>query len=312
MKRPSRVSSIHCSITGCRAATASSTGSSVSTGRTYRRSAARCAKFASRSASATAADVRRILPAASSTFVRKLSKDPLLNLDAAIVRGQNLDLVLLQLRRRKPLRIHQRLLALVIRRSHREIRLRDLDVVAEHRVVAHLQRTNSRPRRSRSSIAAIDCRPVVEIARSSSSSASTPAAIAPPSAIVSGGSATSVVAIRAVTSSSVSSRRNQFAPQRSGHRLQRSLQSRQPRQACRQRAHIARSGGIQTQPRQQPLQIENPVKRSPYLLALHQIARAPRPPPHSAHSITSASISGRRIVARSIRLPIGVWHASSV
>ena len=55
-------------------------------------------------------------------------------------------------------------------------------------------------------MAAIACLPVVEMMRNSSSSASTPAAIAPPSTSVSGGSGTSVVTIRAVTSSSVSSR----------------------------------------------------------------------------------------------------------
>ena len=46
----------------------------------------------------------------------QLRKDSSLNLATALLRGQNLRLILLQLRRSKPLRIHQRLLPLVVRR----------------------------------------------------------------------------------------------------------------------------------------------------------------------------------------------------
>ena len=274
MNRPSRVSSIHCSITGCRAATASSTGSSASTGRTYRRSAARCAKFVSRSASATAAeappDPSRRLQARSREAPAKMRFSISMQRSCAV---RILTFVFLQLRRGEPLRIYQRLLALIVRRSQRKIGLRDLDVIAEDRVIANLQRSDSRPLPARA----------LRWPRSTAGpSTRSPAAHrvphpCPPQSLrhppcVSGGSATSVVTIRAVTSSSVSRRRDQLSPQRRLHRLHRGLQARQPRQARGQRPHIARTGRIETQPRQQALQVENALECPPHFFALQQIA----------------------------------------
>ena len=84
----------------------------------------------------------------------QLHKDALLNFDRPIVRGEYLALVFLQLRRRKPLGIHQRLLALIVRRSQREVGLGDLDVISEDRVIANFQRTDPRTL----PLALFDCR----------------------------------------------------------------------------------------------------------------------------------------------------------
>ena len=73
----------------------------------------------------------------------QLGKDPLLNFDAAVVRGEDFAFVVLQLRRGEALGIDQRLFALVVGRREREVRLGDLDVVAEDRVIAHLQRADA-------------------------------------------------------------------------------------------------------------------------------------------------------------------------
>src|ERR1700689_3225321 len=74
----------------------------------------------------------------------QLGKDTLLNFNRSVMRRQDLSLILLEFRSRKPLRIYQCLLSFVIRGSQRLIGLRYLDVIAEDRVVADLQRTNSR------------------------------------------------------------------------------------------------------------------------------------------------------------------------
>ena len=80
-----------------------------------------------------------------------------------------------------------RLLADVVGRDARQVRLRDLDVVAEDPVVANLERRRCPVRaRSASSIAAIAALPPRLIARSSSSSASTPSRMTPPSRACSG------------------------------------------------------------------------------------------------------------------------------
>ena len=199
-----------------------------------------------------------------------------------VVRGENLALVLLQLRRGKPLRVHQRLLALVVRRRQRQVRLRDLDVIAEDRVIAHLQRADSRPL----PLAIFDGRNRL-----------------PPG----GRNRSQLIQLR------VHSRRNRAAidqrqrrlghqrlhnprrhvvervetcgdraPPRRRHRVQRRLQSRQPRQARGQRAHIARPGRIQRNAA--PAAAPDRESRQTPAESLRASAdrRAPRPPPHSA------------------------------
>ena len=61
-----------------------------------------------------------------------------------VFRVQHLALVILQLRRGEPLRIRQRLLALVIRRRQVLVGARDLDVISENVVEAHLERPDAR------------------------------------------------------------------------------------------------------------------------------------------------------------------------
>src|SRR5207248_944606 len=59
-------------------------------------------------------------------------------------RGQYPRFMLLERRRHEPLPIGDRLSALIIRRNEMEVRLRDLDVIAEHFVEADLERLESR------------------------------------------------------------------------------------------------------------------------------------------------------------------------
>ena len=73
----------------------------------------------------------------------QLGKDALLDFDAAVVRGEDFAFVVFQFRRGEAFRIHQRLLALVVGGRERQVRLGDLDVIAEDRVIAHLQRSDA-------------------------------------------------------------------------------------------------------------------------------------------------------------------------
>ncbi len=70
-------------------------------------------------------------------------EDPLLQREDLLFGVQHLALVILQLRRGEALRVHQRLLALVIRRREMQIGVRDLDVIAEDVVEPDLQRLNA-------------------------------------------------------------------------------------------------------------------------------------------------------------------------
>ena len=64
------------------------------------------------------------------------------DLQDAFVGRQDLPLIFFQLGRSKPLGIHQRLFALVVRGSQMQIRLRNLNVVAKDLIEANLQRAN--------------------------------------------------------------------------------------------------------------------------------------------------------------------------
>src|ERR1035438_10099471 len=75
----------------------------------------------------------------------QLDEDALLDFDGAVVRGQYLALILLQLRRGEPLGIYQRLLALVVGGSHGHVSFGYLDVISKNRVIAYLQRTYAGP-----------------------------------------------------------------------------------------------------------------------------------------------------------------------
>ena len=73
----------------------------------------------------------------------QLGKQPPLDLDNLFLGVQNLRLVLLQLRSGEALGIHQRLLALVVGGRVVQVRLRNLDVVAENRIELYLERPDS-------------------------------------------------------------------------------------------------------------------------------------------------------------------------
>ena len=66
-----------------------------------------------------------------------------LALEDALVGAEHLLLVLLERRRDEALATGDRLLAVVVGRHRVEVRLRDLDVVAEHAVVADLERADA-------------------------------------------------------------------------------------------------------------------------------------------------------------------------
>ena len=167
--------------------------------------------------------------------------------------------------------------------------------------------------RSRSSMAAICWRPVVEMVRRSSSSASTPAAIAPPSTSVSGGSSTRVVAIRAVTSfERVEALGQARASARACIACERHFQAGQTAQTGGEGAQIAGAGGIEREPGKQPLQIEKPGECAANLFALDQVCHALRRRLHSGLRVPRRRPAGAESWRASRRLPMGVWQASRV
>ncbi len=75
----------------------------------------------------------------------QVGKQPPLDFYNLLLGIENLRLILLQLRSRETLGIHQRLLALVIGGREVQVRFRNLNVVAEDGIELHLERPNSRP-----------------------------------------------------------------------------------------------------------------------------------------------------------------------
>ena len=73
----------------------------------------------------------------------QLREQPPLDLDDFLLRVEHLDLVLLQLRRGKALGVNQGLLAFVLRRREMQVRLGNLEVIAEDAVELDLQRTDA-------------------------------------------------------------------------------------------------------------------------------------------------------------------------
>src|SRR5262249_57066330 len=76
----------------------------------------------------------------------QLLEDLELALEDPLVGAEHLLFVFLQRRGDEALAAGNRLLAVVIRRNGVQVRLRDFDVVAEHAVVADLQRVDAGPR----------------------------------------------------------------------------------------------------------------------------------------------------------------------
>ena len=75
----------------------------------------------------------------------QLREDSPLDLPRPLLRRQNLRLILLQLRRREPFRVHQRLLSFVVIRNRSTIRLSHFQVIPKDRVEPYLQAPNPRP-----------------------------------------------------------------------------------------------------------------------------------------------------------------------
>ena len=84
--------------------------------------------------------------ASAATRARSRSKISSSRSSDALVGAEHLLFVLLQRRRDEPLAARDRLLAHVVGRDGVQVRLRDLDVVAEHAVEADLERRDPRPR----------------------------------------------------------------------------------------------------------------------------------------------------------------------
>src|ERR1017187_8483909 len=70
-------------------------------------------------------------------------KDPPLDLAGPLLRGQNLRLVVLQLRRREAFCVHQGLLSLVVSRDRSTIRLSDFQVIPKDGVESYLEAPNA-------------------------------------------------------------------------------------------------------------------------------------------------------------------------
>ena len=79
----------------------------------------------------------------AATRARSCSNSSISALENALVGAEHLLFVFLQRRRDEPLAAGDRLLPVVVGRHRVQIRFRDLDVVAEHAVVAHLQRVDA-------------------------------------------------------------------------------------------------------------------------------------------------------------------------
>ena len=91
---------------------------------------------------------RRVLDARrlGGDLIAKRREDLQLPLENPLIRPKHLLFVFLQRRRREALAAGNRLLALVIVRHAAQVRFRDLDVVAEHAIETHLERTDAGPR----------------------------------------------------------------------------------------------------------------------------------------------------------------------
>ena len=113
-----------------------------------------------------------------------------LDLDGALLRGEDFGFVVLELGRGEALGIDEGLLALVVGGDGGEIGFGDLDVVAEDGVEANFEGADA----GAAALALFDggdgLRGRRPMERSSSSSASMPGAMTPPSARVRGGSGT--------------------------------------------------------------------------------------------------------------------------
>ncbi len=130
-------------MTGWRAATASSTGSSASDGADVAPARREMGEVGQQIGFGYG---RRGAANAACGFedrVSQLGEEAFFDLDGSIVGGEDLALVFLQLGGRESLRIDQGLLALIVGWGEGQVRLRDFDVIAEDRVIADLERADA-------------------------------------------------------------------------------------------------------------------------------------------------------------------------
>src|SRR5204863_498964 len=116
----------------------------ISSSTTRLREVAVCRMFAVSCISTMNVEWTRAMLSDAPTRAKRLEELELA-LDDPLVGAEHLLLVLLQGRGDEALAAVYRLLALVVGRDGAHVRFRDLDVVAKHAVVAHLQRGDAGP-----------------------------------------------------------------------------------------------------------------------------------------------------------------------
>src|SRR5271170_623359 len=200
---------------------------------------------------------------------------PPLNLQHPLFRGQYFPFMLLQFRRSKPLRIHQSLLPLVVRRRQMQIRFRNLDIETENLVISNFQRPNPSPLPlallHRSNNLPPLPRNIVQLIELRIESPPNHARIASHRRwIVRNPPRNHLPHISHFVQ--LLAQRSQPAAKRNRphhQRRQQPVQHWNLLQRLPQRQQIPRRSHAQSNPASQPLQIQNPLKRPMNLLALH-------------------------------------------
>src|SRR5271170_4066258 len=204
-----------------------------------------------------------------------LHVQPSLDFQHALFRGQYFPFMPLQFRRSKPLRIHQSLLPLVIRRRQMQIRLGNFNVEAKNLVISNLQRPNPSPLplpllHRRNNLPPLP-RNIVQLVELSIESPPNHARIASHRRwIVRNPPCNHLPHISHFVQLFPQRSQPAAKPNRPRHqRRQQAVQHWDLLQRLPQREQIPRRSHPQSNPASQPLQIQNPLKRPMNLLALH-------------------------------------------
>src|SRR5271156_562325 len=205
---------------------------------------------------------------------RNYSRPPL-NLEHALFRGQYFPFMLLQFRRSKPLRIHQSLLPLVIRRRQMQIRLGNFNVEAKNLVISNLQRPNPSPLplpllHRRNNLPPLP-RNIVQLVELRIKSPPNHSRIASHCRGIIRNPARNHLPHISHFIQLLAQRSQPAAKRNRPHhqRRQQPVQHWNLLQRLPQRQQIPRRRHPQSNPASQPLQIQNPLKRPMNLLALH-------------------------------------------
>ena len=258
-------------MTGWRAATASITGSSTMT---RAHVAAQCGEMGEVGQQIGFSDGGGAAANAAGGFedgLAQLDEDALFDFDGAVVRGENLALVLLELGSGEALGIDQRLLALVIGGRVGQVGLGDLNVIAEDGVIADFERADAGALAlaffdggDRLAAGGGDGAQFVELC------------------VDAGGNCAAIDQCerRFGDQSGFNARGGLFeriealgerAPERGLHRFQRGFQGRQLGEAGGQGADVAGAGGIERKTGEQTLEIEDAGEGAADFFALDQI-----------------------------------------